>query len=347
MVLNDARNYQLDGEELGYLYLGTELIWPPKPIDKNTDFLKYYQANIPREFAVSYIVDPNAPSDDFLKNPSFLGPDDGKVIYVDGRDQFLTYKSNNIANEFNSFLPTGVIDQDMDYNQTNIPTEFILYTPVVDGDWDQYMVNPLFAGPDSGRIIYIDGKDQFLTYKSNNIANEFNAFPATGYIDQDMDYDVLNMDTEFLWFGDTVSETAVYDQAILNSFLGPDTGKVIFVDGRARFLTYKSNNISTEFIYFVDTGEIDQVATYDNLNMDTEFLWFGDVVSGTAVYDQGVVTSFLGPDAGENIYINSTSKHIQYKSNNIATEFPGPPITGYFDQDLVYSFSNIEIYFLP
>ncbi len=372
MILNDARNYSVDGDEINQLLLGTTLIWPPKEIN-DTGFLDYYYANIGKKFKISYKVDPYAIRTGCLNYrdnnntiiENFLGPDNGKNPHIHGLDQNLNYSNDNIATLFNQFAPTGEVDQSMDYNNTNIQDVFGLFTPVVEADWDEYVVlnqtnmASKFLGPDDGDIPYVKPFDQYMGYKSNNISELFNNIPESGEYDQMLEYNAANMADAFCVCTPVMDadwdEYVVLNQTnIAYKFLGPDDGKNPHIHGLDQCMSYKLNNIEEEFNQFAPVGEVDQSMNYDNLNIETEFVALVNTSDPAAIidyildYDPSNISSlFLSPDAGQNINIDGKDQSLYYKSNNIAIEFPEPLKTADFDQDLVYSFSNIEEKFLP
>ncbi len=278
MILNDGRGYTVQGDKAKFLYLGTKRIWPPLPM-RITNFLKYYEANIPREFRVSYVVDPEAT-----------------------RNSFLGYQN----------------------------TEFI-------SD---------FQGPDKGIDPWIDPRDQHLGYYPDNISQLFNSFSPTGETDHNLNYDNINIPTDFIWTGTVVNEAALYDQAVLDTFLGPDKGIDPWIDPRDQHLGYYPDNISQLFNSFSPTGETDHNLNYDNINIPTDFIWTGTVVNEAALYDQAVLDTFLGPDAGIDININKRDQVIKYNHINIQLQFPDPNRDIDFDQYMVYSYSNFETEFL-
>jgi len=347
------------------VYQGADELWPGSPVNSQ-GFLKYDLYNIKREFKSPFLIDPNAPWDQTLPSDlrnQFQGPDTGidKKEYL--FDQKLWYTPGNIPQEFNGFPATGLYDQDLDYNITNLSTVFA--DPFDDhlgafdyvGNYGSHNISTYFLGPDTGKEPKNYLFDQSLWYTSSNIPSDFNAIPPTGEFDQLVTYDLNNISTEFknpsgiIGNGEFDYVGNYGSHNISTYFLGPDAGKNPQSYLFDQDLWYTSSNIPQEFNSFPATGVTDQGLWYDLSNISTKFISTASVGDPTAPWDQTLnshfSTDFLGPDAGDNYKTYIKDQELWYTSNNMTSSFVGPGSTGHYDQNLVYSVSSIANSFRP
>ena len=187
-------------DQFYYVYKGAIEIWPGNAVD-NTGFLKYYESNIPQKFGFGENVNPNAAYDQGLSlfASDFPGPDTAPVFKTQW-DEYLSYKSNNIADKFKANPIVGIYDQDLLYDISNIQTEFIDINPAVDENapYDQGL--SLFAsdfpGPDTAPIFNINYAE-YQKFDSSNIPQQFKNPPDTGIFDQYVVYSSSNIPAEF------------------------------------------------------------------------------------------------------------------------------------------------------
>lgn len=174
--------------------------------------LDYNSTNMQTEFiAYEVPVDPTAVYDQPISyktnfNTEFLGPDTGINPWVKSYDDYMVYDSSNISVEFNSFIDAGEYDQDIDYNSTNMQTEFIQIN--YNGDptavYDQFIKfsNSNFAteflGPDTGINIWTPNYLQYQKYNSSNIKDSFVGPGSTGLFDFNLVYSFSNIQNNFL-----------------------------------------------------------------------------------------------------------------------------------------------------
>ena len=147
-------------------------------------------------------------------------------------------------------------------------------------------------------------------------------------------YNYENIGLKFVKYDETSDENAPYDQMYSFKFDADwqtiDNTISYNYDSITQFNT---DNISTEFILDIITGESDQAIT-------TEFVKYDETSDENAPYDQMYSFKF---DADWQTIDNTISYNydsiIQFNTDNISTEFDGEVLV--YDQPFVYNVNNI------
>ena len=147
-------------------------------------------------------------------------------------------------------------------------------------------------------------------------------------------YNYENIGLKFVKYDETSDENAPYDQMYSFKF---DTDWQT-IDNTISYnydsiIQFNTDNISTEFILDIVTGEFDQAIT-------TEFLKYVEPSDKNALYDQMYGFKI---DADWQTIDNTISYNydsiIQFNTDNISTEFDGEVLV--YDQSFVYNVNNI------
>lgn len=355
-----------------YIYRGTEQIWPGKIIFNG--FLKYSQRNFKQSF-LGDLGDEAAPMDFSISyrgstfSSVFTGPDDARQNYVapPAFDEYLEYKNTTFTTYFYNKTITGVADQILNINKTNMISNFVNpQLGTINASYDEPLVykgasfGTSFLGPDTGRnYIAPPPIDEFLNFDEGTIATQFNAYVDIGTFDQNVSFNYTNFVVDPIG-----SDTALYDEPLVykstgfgTSFLGPDTARnPIASPAIDEFLNFDEGTITSKFYEFTDVGAADQVVKWNYQNIVSTF---GTATDGTSpgtrdidtIYsykDSEFATSFLGPDTARSPQSVNYQEWLYYSDNGtMADNFKNPPDTGVKDFDLVYSYSIISTYFLP
>ena len=162
-----------------------------------------------------------------------------------------------------------------EYDQ-DITTEFLGYSPIVNGIWDQsdkQWTGTDFIGDDTGTDLWEMDIDDFLNYDTNFSTNFFN-YVALGVYDEDLGYTFGN---DFLDYSIIVDENSPFDSGMVawtgTDFIGEDSGTYTHAPEYVYNIVYNNSNIRTEFVVIPpDPGVFDQYLVYSFSNIAVNFL---------------------------------------------------------------------------
>ena len=136
----------------------------------------------------------------------FTGIDPGINPITTNFEEFEKYESSNISTEFNAYVDTGALDQELDYNYTNIPSLWLSHQEAVDPTaiWDQTVVynstnfSTNFTGIDPNINPITVNYIWFDKIDSSNISTVFANPLDGGVFDSNLVYSFSNITTNFI-----------------------------------------------------------------------------------------------------------------------------------------------------